>query len=92
MEIKEFMEKARSNELKEMEDRMVRAKHRSSINTCACVMNSYMCMYMYMWQSQVEIEHYSYQILTAFSDSALYNSRLKEAMALQFVVEIVLPF
>ena len=45
-----------------------------------------------MWQSQVESEHYSYQILTAFSDSALYNSRLKEAMALQFVVEIVLPF
>ena len=43
-----------------------------------------------MWQSQVESEHYSYQILTAFSDSALYNSRLKEAMALQFVVEIVL--
>ena len=38
-----------------------------------------------MWQSQVESEHYSYQILTAFSDSALYNSRLKEAMALQFV-------
>ena len=48
--------------------------------------------FMYMWQSQVESEHYSNRILTAFSDSALYNSKLQEAMALQFVVEIVLPF
>ena len=65
---------------------------------CLCVVYVYKTVSIiihvctYVWQSQVESEHYSYQILTAFSDSALYNSRLKEAMALQFVVEIVLPF
>ena len=54
---------------------------------CVCVCH---CECIHVWQSQVESEHYSYQILTAVSDSALYNSRLREAMALQVVVEIVL--
>ena len=66
------------------------------MHMCVCVY-VHMCVHyihvhVHVWQSQVESEHYSYQTLTAFSDSALYNSRLKEAMALQFVVEIVLPF